>query len=92
VQQTATRAPSTRGHTFFTRDEAGFVEAAVDRLIPADDLRPAARDADVAVFIDRQLAGAYGRGGRWCPLLGPWGASVREQRYQLPLTPQPAMA
>jgi gluconate 2-dehydrogenase gamma chain len=85
--QAAARAPAARGYTFFTPDEAAFVEAAIDRLIPADDLGPGARDADVAIFIDRQLAGTYGTGGKWY-MRGPWGDSVREQGYQLPLTPQ----
>jgi gluconate 2-dehydrogenase gamma chain len=46
---------------FFTADEAALVEAAVDRLIPPDDRGPGGKDAGCAVFIDRQLAGPYGR-------------------------------
>jgi len=46
---------------FFTADEAALVEAAVDRLIPLDDRGPGGKDAGCAVFIDRQLAGPYGR-------------------------------
>ena len=41
---------------FFTAGEAAFIDAAVDRLIPADALGPGAVEAGVAVFIDRQLA------------------------------------
>ena len=74
-------------YTFFTREEAAFVEAAVDRLIPADELGPGAREAGVSVFIDRQLSGAYGTGAKWY-MQGPWGESVPEQGYQRPLTPQ----
>jgi gluconate 2-dehydrogenase gamma chain len=85
--QAPARASSARAFTFFTPDEAAFVEAAIDRIIPADDLGPGAADADVAIFIDRQLAGAYGSGGKWY-MRGPWGQSAREQGYQLPLTPQ----
>src|ERR1700709_507211 len=47
---------------FFTSDEASLIEAAVDRLIPADERRPGGKDTGCAVFIDRQLAGPYGRG------------------------------
>src|SRR5271169_4307734 len=47
---------------FFSADEASLVEAAVDRLIPADERGPGGKDAGCAVFIDRQLAGPYGRG------------------------------
>ena len=46
---------------FFTADEATFIEAAVDRLIPPDERGIGGKDAGCAVFIDRQLAGPYGR-------------------------------
>ncbi|MDB5656299.1 MAG: Gluconate 2-dehydrogenase gamma chain [Tardiphaga sp.] len=46
---------------FFTPDEAATVEAAVDRLIPPDERCPGGKDAGCAVYIDRQLAGAYGK-------------------------------
>jgi gluconate 2-dehydrogenase gamma chain len=46
---------------FFTPEEASAVEALVDRLIPPDAKTPGGKDAGCAVFIDRQLAGAYGR-------------------------------
>jgi gluconate 2-dehydrogenase gamma chain len=75
------------GFTFFTPAEAAFVEAAIDHLIPPDELGPGAREAGVAVFIDRQLSGAYGTAAKWY-MQGPWGDSVPEQGYQRPLTPQ----
>jgi gluconate 2-dehydrogenase gamma chain len=74
-------------YTFFTRPEATFVEAAVARLIPADELGPGGVEAGVPYFIDQQLAGAYGTGARTY-LQGPFGDAVAEQGYQLPLTPQ----
>src|SRR4051812_35590409 len=40
--------------------EAAFIVAAVDTLIPADELSPAGSDCGVAVFIDRQLGSAWG--------------------------------
>jgi gluconate 2-dehydrogenase gamma chain len=46
---------------FFTAGEASLVEAAVDRLIPPDSRGPGGKDAGCAVYIDRQLAGPYGR-------------------------------
>lgn len=46
---------------FFTLDEARVLEAIVDRLIPPDPETPGGKDAGCAVFIDRQLAGPYGR-------------------------------
>ena len=74
-------------YTFFTTVEAVFVEAAVSRLIPADELGPGAREAGVAFFIDQQLSGAYGTGAKWY-MQGPWGESIPEQGYQLSLAPQ----
>ncbi|WP_274426420.1 gluconate 2-dehydrogenase subunit 3 family protein [Chelativorans sp. YIM 93263] len=71
---------------FFTPEEAQFVEAAVDRLIPADNEWPGAAWAGVANFIDRQLAGAYGAGARMY-LQGPWDLGEPQQGYQLPFTP-----
>lgn len=46
---------------FFTPAEGRTVEAIVDRIIPPDPDGPGARDAGCAVFIDRQLAGPFGR-------------------------------
>jgi gluconate 2-dehydrogenase gamma chain len=47
---------------FFTDSERAFVTAAVDRLLPADEHGPGGVAAAVPRFIDRQLAGAWGRG------------------------------
>jgi gluconate 2-dehydrogenase gamma chain len=46
---------------FFTPSEAAMVEAMADRIIPPDPQTPGGKDAGCAVFIDRQLAGPYGR-------------------------------
>jgi gluconate 2-dehydrogenase gamma chain len=70
-----------------TADEAAFVHAAVERLIPADGLGPSAAQAGVVVFIDRQLAGAWGSGARLYRA-GPFQQGKPEQGYQLPLTPR----
>jgi gluconate 2-dehydrogenase gamma chain len=50
-----------QGWKYFTPAEAATVEALVDRLIPPDPQTPGGKDAGCAVFIDRQLAGGYGR-------------------------------
>ena len=65
--------------------EYAFVVAAVDTLIPADDLSPSGSDCGVAVFIDRQLAGAFGTGAR-VYRDGPFLKGKPEHGYQLPLT------
>jgi hypothetical protein len=46
---------------FFTGAEARAVEAMADRIIPPDPQTPGGKDAGCAVFVDRQLAGPYGR-------------------------------
>ena len=71
---------------FFNPQERAFVEAATERLIPDEEDGLGARGAGVAVFIDRQLAGPYGRAERWY-MQGPWATGVPEQGYQLKLTP-----
>ncbi|MFO1340998.1 MAG: gluconate 2-dehydrogenase subunit 3 family protein [Burkholderiaceae bacterium] len=74
------------GYVFFRPAEAAFVEAAVARLIPADELGPGAFEAGVPFFIDRQLAGAFGRAESWY-MQGPWGVGEPTQGYQTRLTP-----
>lgn len=72
--------------TYFTQPEIKFLDAAVSRLIPADDLGPGAREAGVTFFIDQQMSGAFGRGETWY-MQGPWKDGTAEQGYQLKLTP-----
>jgi gluconate 2-dehydrogenase gamma chain len=67
--------------------EADFITAAVDTLIPADELSPSGSDCGVAVFIDRQLAGAFGNGARLYRQ-GPFLKAKPELGYQLALTPR----
>ena len=82
----ASGTPVSHAYTFLTAPEAAFIEAAVDRLIPADELTPGGTDCGVALFIDRQLAGAWGSGDRMY-MQGPWQKGVPTQGYQSPLTP-----
>ena len=71
---------------YFTPVEFTWVEAAVSRLIPNDELGPGAKEAGVATFIDRQLSGPYGRAETWY-MQGPWKEGTKEQGYQLKMTP-----
>ena len=67
--------------------EAELVEALVDVMCPADALTPRGTQCGLATFIDRQLAGAFGKGERlYRP--GPWRQGQREYGYQRPLTPE----
>jgi gluconate 2-dehydrogenase gamma chain len=78
-------APPTT-YLFFNREEAAFIEAAVSRLIPADEQWPGALEAAVPNYIDKQLAGAWGAGERLYRS-GPWQPGTPSQGYQLPFTP-----
>ena len=49
---------------FFTESEAAIIAAAVARIFPSDDAGPGAHEAGVVIFIDRQLAGPWGRDAR----------------------------
>ena len=69
------------GYLFFSPVEAAFIEAACARLIPNDELGPGALEAGVPRFIDRQLAGPYGRGARFY-LKGPFPKGEPTQGWQ----------
>jgi gluconate 2-dehydrogenase gamma chain len=71
---------------FFTPEEGAAVEALVDRLIPPDPETPGGKDCGCAVFIDRQLAGAYGR-AQGLYMSPPFLQATPEQGLQAPSTP-----
>ena len=83
----AAAATEPEAYLTLTAPEAAFLSAAVDTLIPADELSPAATDCGVVTFIDRQLASAWG-GGAKMYRQGPFPKAKREHGYQLPLTPR----
>jgi gluconate 2-dehydrogenase gamma chain len=70
-----------------TQAEVAFFSAAVDIMIPADDLTPSGTDCGIVTFIDRQLASAWG-GGAKMYRNGPFRKAKPEYGYQLPLTPR----
>ncbi|MEO6875226.1 MAG: gluconate 2-dehydrogenase subunit 3 family protein [Opitutaceae bacterium] len=71
----------------FGPDEAAFVEALVDVMCPADGLTPRGVECGLALFVDRQLAGAFGQGERLYRN-GPWRPGRAEDGFQRPLTPE----
>jgi gluconate 2-dehydrogenase gamma chain len=79
-------APAAMPFLFLKGEDARFIEAAVERLIPADENGPGALEAGVPAYIDRQLAGAWGAGERLYRS-GPWAQGTPTQGYQLPFTP-----
>jgi gluconate 2-dehydrogenase gamma chain len=74
-------------YMFFSAAEVAFVDAAVARLIPADELGPGAKEAGVTYFIDQQLFGGWGAMAKMYRQ-GPYAEGTPQQGYQSPLTPQ----
>ena len=83
----AATSPEAEPPLTLTATEHAFIVAAVDTLIPADELSPSGSACGVAVFIDRQLAGAYGTGARLYRQ-GPFLKAKPELGYQLSLNPR----
>jgi gluconate 2-dehydrogenase gamma chain len=68
-------------------DEATFIEALVNLMCPADEFTPSGVDCGLATYIDRQLAGPFGKGaGRY--QRGPFRSGKPQLGLQLPLTPE----
>ncbi len=73
--------PGDPGYLFFSAGEARFIEAACERIIPADDSGPGALGARVPHYLDEQLRGEWGAGrrpyrsGAWQP-----GSSAPQRR------------
>jgi gluconate 2-dehydrogenase gamma chain len=72
---------------FFDESEALIVAAAASRIFPSDDSGPGAREAGVVIYIDRQLAGPYGR-DRYRYTQGPFEEAAPELGYQGKATPR----
>jgi gluconate 2-dehydrogenase gamma chain len=49
---------------YFTKEQFELVEAAMERIFPADENGPGAKELGAAYYIDHQLAGAYGVNGK----------------------------
>ena len=72
---------------FFTAEEARVVTAACARIFPSDASGPGATEAGVVIFIDRQLAGPYGR-DKYRYTKGPFVESYPEHGYQSKESPR----
>jgi gluconate 2-dehydrogenase gamma chain len=86
AQPAGSAGQATAAYMFFRPEEARFIEAATERLIPADANGPGALAAGVPNYIDKQLGGAWGAGERLYRS-GPWVPGTPSQGYQLPFTP-----
>lgn len=72
---------------FLTDAERRTVGAVFDRLIPADELSIGASEAGCVTFVDRQLAGDWGRAASRYRA-GPFRPGTPEQGDQSPFTPR----
>jgi gluconate 2-dehydrogenase gamma chain len=86
--QHAAHAPAKgEKYMFLSPAEVAFLDAAVARLIPADELGAGAKEAGVTYFIDQQLFGGFGVMAKMYRQ-GPHAEGTPQQGYQSPLTPQ----
>src|SRR5436853_1177655 len=74
-------------YAFLSPLEVRFLDAAVERLIPTDELGPGGKDAGITCFIDQQLRSSWGTHGRMYRS-GPWLEGTPEQGFQSRLVPQ----
>lgn len=86
AEKNSEATPPVATYVFLTPVEASFVEALVDHMVPADQLTPKGTDLGINIFIDRALAGSWGKGDRMY-MQGPWQVGAPSQGYQSPLLP-----
>ena len=86
AQQSAPAPTTSTAYIHLNPEEAAFIEAVVDHMVPADEFSPKGTDLGLNIYIDRALAGGWGKGERLY-MQGPWKPGVTGQGYQLPLTP-----
>ena len=84
--QPASQGAAADSFQILSAGEIAFLGAAADTMIPADDLSPSASDCGVVVYIDRQLAGAYGAGAR-IYTAGPFAQPQPGLGWQSPVPP-----
>ncbi|MDM0066746.1 gluconate 2-dehydrogenase subunit 3 family protein [Variovorax sp. J31P207] len=89
AQDVAVRETETRHSAYLSLgpQEAACVEALVNVMCPADALTPCGVDCGLHLYIDRQLAGAWGRGDQLYRQ-GPWRPGKPQHGYQSPLPPE----
>lgn len=84
-----TGGPDERGTAYLSLgpQEAACVEAIVNAMCPADALTPNGVGCGLHLYIDRQLAGSWGRGDQLYRQ-GPWQRGKPQHGYQSPLAPE----
>lgn len=77
-----------QARVFFSReDDFAILNAATERLFPKDDLGPGAIELDVPYFIDKQLAGSWGKNAETY-MKDPFIHTQQTHDYQHKDTPQ----
>src|SRR3954453_16298584 len=84
---TLSDSPVGASYLYLLEPEVRLLEAAVEHLIPTDELGPGARGAVAVVYIDLALASTWGVHGRQYRG-GPWIEGTPQQGYQSRFTPQ----
>jgi gluconate 2-dehydrogenase gamma chain len=84
-RDSAASAPA--GYQSLSLEEAAATEAMVEHMWPADHLTASGVELGIATYIDRQLAGGFGRGDRLYTQ-GPFRKGKAQHGYQLPLSPE----
>src|SRR5438445_514274 len=87
ARDSAAAAAPAAGYQSLGLEEAASTEALVEHMWPADHLTPSGVELGIATYIDRQLAGAFGRGDRLY-MNGPYRKGKAQHGYQLPLAPE----
>ena len=87
----AAAAPQAEPLLYLNETQHAFIVAVVDTMIPADELSPSGSQCGCDIYIDRQLASAWG-GGAKLYRSGPFLKGKPEQGYQLALTPAEFMS
>lgn len=70
-----------RALMYFNQEQFRIVEAATERIFPADEIGPGAKELGVAYYIDHQLAGDWGFNAREY-MQGPFFRGEKVQGYQ----------
>ena len=71
------------GYAFFNLEEAAFIEALVDHMVPADEVSPKGTDLGINIYIDVRLPEPGARGnGFTCRGRGNSGRQARVTSYR----------
>lgn len=82
LSQAQSQLNQSQGFLTLNPDERPVVEAIAEAMIPSDNNGPGAKEAGVIYFIDRMLAGSYGKAGNYFmqgPFVLPQTGSITVQ-------------